>query len=143
MANLESKQVVSDNPLRILLVEDVLVAQKIALYALETYACQVDVVGSGADALDAVKQQQYDLIFMDLGLPDIDGLTVTETIRRTMPDDTNQVPIVALTAHLDEQIKEDSLRAGMTDYVVKPLTNQSIASLLQQHVPRYKTQQVA
>ena len=132
----------TDNTPRILLVEDLPIAQKIALYALQACGCCVDVVDNGAAAIDAVQQHQdYDVIFMDLGLPDIDGLTVTETIRQTFSGITSRIPIIALTAHLDERIKQDSFRAGMTDYVVKPLTDEVVDGLLRLHVPKYQTEQ--
>ena len=118
---------------RVLLVEDVRIAQKLAQMALEAIHCKVDVVLSGNEALELVEENQYDLILMDLGLPDIDGITVTETIRR--PGEQNEnTPIVALTAHGDELYQQECQEIGMNDYVMKPLTEEKGQALLDKFV---------
>ena len=83
---------------KILVVEDVEIASRMAVVMLESYGCAVDTVETGSSALEIIEEKDYDLILMDLGLPDMDGLSVTETIRRMHhnPD----IPIVALTAHM-------------------------------------------
>ncbi|MCD6056327.1 MAG: GacS/BarA family sensor protein [Gammaproteobacteria bacterium] len=119
---------------KVLLVEDLDFAQKIAVYALEACQCEVDIASNGTEAIEALHNTTYDLVLMDLGLPDIDGLTVTETIRRATESPAKDVPIIALTAHMDDNIKQDSVRSGMTAYVVKPLTEPVARDLLQRYV---------
>ncbi len=114
---------------KILLVEDVKIAQKLARIILESLQCDVQCVGCGRDAIDAIRIKSYDLILMDLGLPDIDGITVTETIRKL--DNGQHVPIVALTAHDDATCKAVCYQVGMDDVVIKPLTNEKALSILQ------------
>ena len=105
----------------VLLVEDHAIAQKIAILALEPFQCQVDIAANGTQALEMYNNNQYDLILMDLGLPDIDGVTVTETIRRQGSDQI-RVPIVALTANADETYRNHCIEAGMDDFLLKPIS---------------------
>lgn len=107
----------------VLLVEDIKIAQKVALLRLIELNCKVDTAETGARALELVNQYTYDLILMDLGLPDMDGLTVTETIRKMEKTD-ERVPIIALTAHDGEEIKDSCLKVGMSEFLSKPLTTE-------------------
>src|SRR6185369_15432786 len=90
---------------KILLVEDVKIAQKFAVMIFEAINCEVDTADTGAQAIELFNKKKYNLIFMDLGLEDMDGLTVTEAIRRMEKID-ERVPIIALTAHSEEEMKE-------------------------------------
>jgi len=118
---------------KVLLVEDHKTSQKIALLTLNELNCDVDAADTGGQALELFKTNEYDIIFMDLGLPDIDGLTVTETIRR-METSSNHIPIVALTAHSDDTYKVRSLEIGMNDFLMKPLTAQNSQTILDKYV---------
>ena len=117
----------------VLLVEDSVIAQKVARFALEAQSCKIDVVANGKDAMTAIENNHYDLVLMDIGLPDIDGLTVTETLRSSNSLG-RVVPIVALTAHVDPHIRQDSLSVGMTDFIKKPLTKEMVGHLLKRYV---------
>ncbi len=118
---------------RVLLVEDVKIAQKVASLRLAELGCEVDTADSGAQALALFNRNHYDLIFMDLGLGDMDGLTITETIRK-MEAAGAHVPIIALTANYAADIKGSCLEAGMDDFLCKPLTLANAHEILQKFI---------
>ncbi|WP_133130788.1 response regulator [Legionella yabuuchiae] len=107
---------------RILVVEDNPVAQQVAQAVLNRFDCQVDVANNGKEALQLWKPHSYDLIFMDIGLPDLDGYEVTHHIRVQEVSNKSHLPIVALTAHASEENKERCISAGMNAVLTKPLT---------------------
>lgn len=118
---------------RVLLVEDVKIALLFGTRVLTTLGCQVDTAETGTDALRQVEKNHYDLIFMDLGLPDISGLEVTQHIRARV-DDKRHLPIVALTAHDTPEDRERCLQVNMQDFIAKPLTQAKALSVLQRYV---------
>jgi CheY-like chemotaxis protein len=91
------------------------------------------VAEDGETALSKVQKKNYDLIFMDIGLPDIDGYTVTLKIRKRERT-TRHTPIVALTANANEPEKAKAMAAGMDDFYAKPLTAEIAKKILNQHV---------
>lgn len=106
---------------RVLLVEDHDIVRKVEAMILKQLSLSVDAVNSGSQALAFLARNTYDVILMDIGLPDIDGLTLTETIRLT--DNRNQkTPIIALTAHADDEYKSRAAAVGMNGFLVKPMT---------------------
>jgi CheY-like chemotaxis protein len=107
-------------PLRILLAEDNAVNQKLALKMLERMGYRADVAGNGYEVLEALKRQQYDLIFMDVQMPDMDGLQTTQIIRAEFAQ-ARQPHIVAMTANAMQGDREMCLAAGMNDYISKPI----------------------
>ena len=107
-------------PLRILLAEDNAVNQKLALRMLERMGYRADVAGNGFEVLEALKRQQYDLIFMDVQMPEMDGLQATRTIRVEFGE-SRQPHIVAMTANAMQGDREMCLAAGMNDYISKPI----------------------
>jgi len=107
--------------IKVLVVEDAIIASKMAVMALEATGCQADVVENGKEALEKSSKELYDLILLDIGLPDIDGYTVAKEIRNRC-DKTAQVPIIALTAHDDPDAQEKWQEAGINAGVVKPFT---------------------
>ena len=107
----------------VLVVEDVVIAQTTMLSLMEQMNCQVTIAGTGQEAIECTQHQFFDLIFMDIGLPDLDVLTVTEAVQQNYRDQFSSEPtIIALTAHGTEGIKTQCFRAGMQDFFVKPLT---------------------
>ncbi|MEQ8957171.1 MAG: response regulator [Coleofasciculus sp. C2-GNP5-27] len=105
-------------PLRILLAEDNLVNQKVELLLLKRLGYQADLVKNGQEVLDAVSRQSYDVILMDVQMPEMDGLTATRYICQNY----SQRPwIVALTANAMQEDRETCLEAGMDDYISKPI----------------------
>jgi len=106
---------------RVLVVEDILIAQKIARLTLSGLGCIVDIAATGMQGLKMAEETRYQLILMDLGLPDIDGIELTRMIRRSIKINYH-VPIIALTATNHNDDKLACLEAGMDDFLLKPLT---------------------
>jgi signal transduction histidine kinase/CheY-like chemotaxis protein len=119
-------------PLTILLVEDNPVNQKVALGYLARLGYKADAVGNGQEALDAMVNRNFDLIFMDLQMPVMDGLEATRTIRAQLPKE-RQPLIVALTANAMPGDRETCLAAGMNDYLSKPVKIEELQSMIQRH----------
>jgi PAS domain S-box-containing protein len=115
------------HPLKIMLAEDNLVNQKLALKLLEQMGYRTDVAKSGAEVLQALKQQSYDLILMDVQMPEMDGLEATRRIRAQ----GLKVHIVAMTANAMQGDREMCLAAGMNDYVSKPIQVQELQAALE------------
>ncbi|MBL4710993.1 MAG: response regulator [Gammaproteobacteria bacterium] len=115
----------------ILLAEDNLVNQEVAMGYLELYGCTVDMVDNGQQAVEAAQQQQYDLILMDCYMPILDGYGASELIRKNEIHHANTpIPIVAITADISRGIKDKCLQAGMNDYLSKPFSQQELESML-------------
>jgi signal transduction histidine kinase/CheY-like chemotaxis protein len=114
-------------PLRILLAEDNVINQKVAIKMLERLGYRADVAANGAEVLDAVRRQPYDVVLMDVQMPEMDGLDATRRIRTEM---TVQPRIVAMTAHAMQGDREQCLEAGMDDYVSKPVRLDELAAAL-------------
>jgi CheY-like chemotaxis protein len=108
-------------PLDILLVEDNPINQKVAARLLEKAGHSVTVAGNGREALDQVSSNPYDLILMDVQMPEMDGLQATVAIREQEAGTDRHIPIVALTAHAMVGDRERCLGAGMDGYVTKPV----------------------
>jgi len=105
----------------ILLAEDNEINQQIAVELLQRAFMFVDVANNGRLALEAVQKKDYDLVFMDIQMPEMDGLTATGKIRALPDHKFATLPIVAMTAHAMEGDKEKSLKAGMSDHITKPI----------------------
>ena len=116
----------------VLLVEDNLVNQKVGLRMLEKLNCKVDVVSSGADAIDAVKREAYSFIFMDVQMPGMDGLEATRKIR-ALGSSIKRPVIIALTANATTTDRHDCIEAGMDDYTSKPVKSPTLELLLDRH----------
>ena len=106
--------------LRILLAEDNKINQRFAAALLTRNGYSVSIVENGHQAVDAVRREEYDVILMDVQMPEMDGVQATALIRAMAPPKAN-IPIVALTAHALSGMREEMLLAGMTDYVSKPI----------------------
>jgi signal transduction histidine kinase/CheY-like chemotaxis protein len=116
-------------PLRILLVEDNLVNQKVVLRMLEKMGYAADVTGNGQEAIEALQRQPYDLVLMDVHMPEMDGITATQIIRRTLPSE-RQPRIVALTAAAMVEDQKACLAAGMDAFLTKPLRPESLVEAI-------------
>lgn len=116
---------------KILMVEDNDLNQKVAALMLNELGCDVEIADTGLAALEMLKNNRYDLVLMDIGLPDMSGLEVTATYRRMEPADRH-MPIIALTAHALEGDHKTCLEAGMDDYLVKPLMMDRLCATLKQ-----------
>ena len=106
--------------LRILVAEDNLPYQKVIQYMLEPFNAEIEIVGNGKLAVEAVSRNAYDMVLMDVQMPEIDGMTATRRIR-TLDGPGADTPIIALTANAMIGYREAYLKAGMSDYVPKPL----------------------
>jgi CheY-like chemotaxis protein len=92
---------------------------------------RADVAANGIEALQALERQHYDLVLMDLRMPEMDGLEATRIIRQRWPDEGPKV--IAITAHALEGDKEKCLDAGMDDYISKPVKLEELALMLSKH----------
>jgi PAS domain S-box-containing protein len=119
------------NPLRILLAEDNAVNQKLAVRMLERMGYRPDTVANGLEVLDALQRSNYDLIFMDVQMPEMDGLEATRAIRKDLPLE-KQPRIVAMTASAMQGDREECLAAGMNDYVSKPIDLKELRRALEE-----------
>jgi CheY-like chemotaxis protein len=127
---------VPDRRPRILLAEDNVVNQKVASRVLEKEGFVVDVAQDGRQAVEAWRRGTYDLILMDCQMPQLDGYEATREIRREERESggASRVPIIALTAHAMKGAAEDCRRAGMDDYLTKPLDREQLRRCLSQHL---------
>ena len=108
------------HPLRILLAEDNVVNQKLAIRLLSMMGYQADLAANGVEAVEAVERQTYDLVLMDVQMPEMDGIEATRTIVERIP--ANGRPwIVAMTANAMDGDRERCIEAGMNDYISKPI----------------------
>lgn len=107
--------------LLVLLAEDYPINQMLVVTLLEKRGHHVVVAGNGKEALVALERQAFDLVLMDLQMPDMDGFEITARIRASEEGTKNHIPIVAMTAHALKGYRERCLEAGMDDYVTKPI----------------------
>ena len=119
----------AEHPLRILLAEDNAVNVKLALRLLERIGYAADVAENGFEVLDAVEREPYDVVLMDVQMPEMDGLEATRRIRRQWPD--RPLRIIAMTANAMGGDREMCLAAGMDDYLSKPVRPQLLAAALE------------
>jgi PAS domain S-box-containing protein len=124
----------SDSRFRILLAEDNITNQQVAMGILKKFGLMVDVVANGQEALDALTQFPYHLVFMDVQMPELDGFEATKLIRE-MKSERSAVPVIAMTAHAMQGDRERCLIAGMNDYVPKPVSPSSLAAVLEKWLP--------
>jgi CheY-like chemotaxis protein len=131
----DPRQSLGDRPCHVLLVEDNQVNQRVTSGLLARLDCRVDVASGGAQALEALAQHRYDVVFMDCRMPGMSGYEATREIRRREGSGP-RVPIVALTANTLRGDRERCLAAGMTDYLAKPTDLASLARVLGRYVAR-------
>ena len=120
---------VQESPLRILLAEDNQVNQKVALSMLKRLGLRADLAENGRVALERLQEQDYDLVLMDMQMPELDGLAATRRIRVELPAE-RQPRIVAVTANAMKGDRERCLEAGMDDYISKPLRKEDLEAAL-------------
>ncbi|HEY9692352.1 MAG TPA: PAS domain S-box protein [Oculatellaceae cyanobacterium] len=141
-------RIAEELPLKILLAEDNLVNQQVAMLTLEALGYQVDVVSNGLEALQAVHRQTYDVVLMDVQMPEMDGLTATHCIRQAWSSE-ELVPqcngssiisscprIIAMTAYATKGDRERCLEAGMDDYISKPINIPELIQALYRCQPK-------
>jgi CheY-like chemotaxis protein len=116
-------------PLRILLAEDYVVNQKLALRLLAQMGYRADVTANGLETIEALERQPYDVVLMDVQMPEMDGLEATRQIRARWPA-AEQPRIIAMTANAMQGDREICLEAGMDDYVSKPIRVEELVQAL-------------
>jgi len=119
-------------PIRVLVVEDNIVNQKVAVRMLEKFGCQVDVAANGKEAVDAVAVGVYHLCLMDCQMPKMDGFAATAVIREREAQTEKHLPIIAITANAMPGDRERCLAAGMDAYLSKPMKETELAAMLEQ-----------
>jgi PAS domain S-box-containing protein len=117
-------------PLRILLAEDNVVNQRVATRILERLGYRADIAASGLEALAALARQAYDLVLMDVQMPELDGLEATRRIRRELPEERRPY-IIAMTANALEGDRDACIAAGMDDFVSKPVRVEALVTALE------------
>lgn len=132
----------SANSRRILLAEDSLANQKLALGLLERWGHRVVVASNGIEAIERYRSESFDLILMDVQMPELDGNEATMAIREIERRTGEHIPIVAMTAHALQGDREQCLKAGMDDYLMKPIRARQLFQMIEQvcndHAPRWK-----
>lgn len=119
-------------PLHILLVEDNTINQKVALHMLEKLGYRADIAANGQEAIEALQRQPYEILFMDVQMPIMDGVEATQIIRTTIP--SNKQPyIIAMTANVMVGDRESYLASGMDDYIGKPVRVEELVYALEQY----------
>jgi PAS domain S-box-containing protein len=124
----------SRSALRILLAEDNAMNQKVALRLLERLGYRADVANNGLEAIDALERKPYDVVLMDVQMPELDGLDATRRICERWPDETRP-HIIAMTANALPEDREACFAAGMSDYVAKPIRAEELVAALKRARP--------
>ncbi|RLA94834.1 MAG: hypothetical protein DRG69_04515, partial [Deltaproteobacteria bacterium] len=125
-------------PLRILLAEDNIVNQKLAVRLLQRQGWEVAVANNGKEAVQMVKEGDFDLILMDVQMPEMDGLEATRLIREMEKGTGKHIPIIALTAHAFEEDRKRCLEAGMDAYTTKPIKIQELFRMIEELLEKEK-----
>jgi CheY-like chemotaxis protein len=119
------------HPLRILLAEDNLVNQKVALRFLQQFGYRADIASNGKETLQSVARQLYDVILMDVQMPEMDGLEATRQIVSRWPEKNDRPYIIAMTADAAQGDREMCLAAGMDEYLAKPIRVAELREVLE------------
>lgn len=125
--------------LRILLVDDNPFNQKVGSLKLSNKGHHVDVVGGGRAALEALKQKPFDLVLMDMQMPEMDGLQATALIRQQEAGTDKRIPVIAMTAYAGDQVREQCRQAGMDGYVAKPIQDRELFQAIRDVLPGIAT----
>jgi len=129
-------------PLSILLCEDNEINQKVAARILKQVGYSCDLAVNGREALEALDRRHYDLVFMDMMMPEMDGLTATRAIRERQkhgaahPNYNSRILIIAMTAHAQQSDRESCLAAGMDDYLAKPIRLSDVSGVIERWAPQ-------
>jgi CheY-like chemotaxis protein len=121
---------------KILLVEDNLINQRVAVAILKKLGYSADVAQNGIEAIDALHTNRYDLVFMDMQMPVMDGLEATKIIRQSSSVLDREVPIIAMTANATEDDRDKCAKTGMNDFISKPVTMEVLINILESWLPK-------
>ena len=137
----QAKRLASRSSVRVLVAEDNVVNQKVAVRMLEKLGLRVDVAGNGREAVEMLKLLPYDLVFMDCHMPEMNGYEAVAAIRRR-ESGGRHIPIVAMTADAMEGYREQCLAAGMDDFITKPVKMESLVQTVKKWAPAKVTETV-
>jgi len=129
----EAEMVSLKESMKALVVEDNLINQRLIQILLEEYGLLVDTAGNGLEAVEKVEQNSYDIVFMDIDMPQMNGIAATKEIKSKLRVD-KKLPIVALTAMAMEGDREMLLAEGLDDYLAKPLTKTKLEQVLNKYL---------
>jgi CheY-like chemotaxis protein/HPt (histidine-containing phosphotransfer) domain-containing protein len=125
---------------RILLAEDNITNQQVALGILKKLGLRANAVANGLEALKALETLPYDLVLMDIQMPEMDGIEATRNIReRKSANGISRIPIIAMTAHAMQGDRENFMKAGMNDYISKPVSPHALSEALKKWLPKKET----
>lgn len=125
--------------LKVLIVEDYFINQEVTKDILELMQCEAEIAENGKEALEMYQNGNYDLILMDIQMPDMDGLEITRKIRTMENRGKNKPIIIALTASVLNDSKALCQEAGMEDYIAKPMEAEKIEDMLRKYFPSRMT----
>lgn len=128
----EEKEIKPEKQLKILVAEDNIINQKVAVFNIEKLGHKVNIAENGKIAFDNFKKNKYDLIFMDIQMPEMDGIEATKLIREFEVDTAKdkKMPIIAMTANVMKGDREKFIEAGMNDYIGKPFKINELSELI-------------
>jgi len=132
----EAAPVAAIQPRRVLLAEDNKINSLVARQLLEQSGHTVAIAENGAQVLELLAQQAYDIVLMDLHMPEVDGIEATRRIRRLTDPDKAAIPIIALTANIMHAEQERCLAAGMNGFIAKPFTPEKLEAIIAQTLSR-------
>ena len=121
-------------PIRVLVAEDVELNQFLARHIMESWGFEVTIVDNGRKVVNTLEQNNYDLILMDIQMPEMDGMEATRYIRKLADAQKASIPIIALTANALKGDSEKYMQAGMSDYLSKPFTEEQLFTVIQRNV---------
>lgn len=125
---------------KILVVDDIEMNQQLAKHMMQSWGFTVDVAANGKEAVEKVEKNSYDLVLMDIQMPEMDGMQATESIRKLKDATKASTPIVALTANLLNGDGDRYLQKGMNDYLPKPLDELKLFQLISKNLPDVQEQ---
>ncbi len=121
--------------IKILAVDDVIANCEVISAYIDVLGCQCDLANSGMEAIKKIKENNYDICFMDLLMPEMSGLETTRFIRKELSKD---LPIVALTASTERGVKEKCFDVGMNDFINKPIELMKMKEAIYNNIPKLK-----
>jgi CheY-like chemotaxis protein/HPt (histidine-containing phosphotransfer) domain-containing protein len=116
---------------RVLIAEDNAINQKVAIKQLQKFGVHADAVGNGLEALEALRQIKYDLVLMDCQMPEMDGYSATQQLRKSQDPRIRDIPVIAITGNALQGDRERCLKAGMSDYLSKPIKTNALLAVLE------------
>ncbi len=123
-------------PLRILLVEDTIINQAVGANVLKKRGYDVTVAANGKEALSLLGKERFDIVLMDVEMPEMDGIEATRNIRSAdSPVLDHMVPVIAITAYQKDRKREECLGAGMNDFITKPFRVDQLSEVIDRWVP--------